>query len=301
MAGQLGRQFAGGQSSQYSCSSMVAVKHRSGHRLAFDVLIAETQASEQDSVSRLHCQIPDRTQCKVAADLRGHVVLAAFLATLASFLRISCRLSMLQKFQVSCCLELMPCPLSGFMLILLCARTTPYTRLNVMRSEAASTSGRQGATPSGSVAASSSTTPASGSAAASSAGAGGLPGSRLGGTSRLFENVKPMAAEEVLAATAEAPSEPGAAMRMVTTAGNAALLGLLGAGAFFGYYTVRYDADTLQTVVQETHKEENQFAGSSVGMNCVGCPTGHRVCMNTTCMKLHSICAGLAPCDGVVP
>lgn len=131
-------------------------------------------------------------------------------------------------------------------------------------SEAASTSGRQGATPSGSVAASSSTTPASGSAAASSAGAGGLPGSRLGGTSRLFENVKPMAAEEVLAATAEAPSEPGAAMRMVTTAGNAALLGLLGAGAFFGYYTVRYDADTLQTVVQETHKEENQFAGSSV-------------------------------------
>ncbi|KAL0056024.1 hypothetical protein WJX82_006808 [Trebouxia sp. C0006] len=58
-------------------------------------------------------------------------------------------------------------------------------------SEAASTSGRQGATPSGSAAASSSTAPASGSAAASS-------------------------------------------------------------------------AETLQTVVQETHKEENQFAGSSV-------------------------------------
>jgi len=170
----------------------------------------------------------------------------------------------------------------------------------VMRSEAASTSGRQGATPSGSAAASSSTAPASGSAAASSAGAGGLPGSRLGGTSRLFENVKPMAAEEVSAATAEAPSEPGAAMRMLTTAGNAALLGLLGAGAFFGYYTVRYDAETLQTVVQETHKEENQFAGSTVGVNFVECQTGRHVCMISTCMKLHSMCVGVAPCDGMV-
>ena len=72
-----------------------------------------------------------------------------------------------------------------------------------------------------------------------------------------------MAAEEVLAA-AEAPSEPGAAMRILTTVGNAAFLGLLGTGAFFGYYTARYDTDTLQTVVQETHKEENQFVGSSV-------------------------------------
>ena len=176
-----------------------------------------------------------------------------------------------------------------------------YTCLSVTRSEAASTSGRQGATPSGSAAASSSTAPASGSAAASSAGAGagGLPGSRLGGTSRLFENVKPMAAEEISAATAEAPSEPGAAMRMLTTAGNAALLGLLGAGAFFGYYTVRYDAETLQTVVQETHKEENQFAGSSVGMNFVDCQTGH-VCVVSTCKKLLSVCVGVAPCDGVV-
>lgn len=126
-------------------------------------------------------------------------------------------------------------------------------------SEAASTSGRQGATPAGSAAASSSNGAATGGAAGS---AGGLPGARVGGTSRLFENVKPMAAEEVLAA-AEAPSEPGAAMRILTTVGNAAFLGLLGTGAFFGYYTARYDTDTLQTVVQETHKEENQFVGSS--------------------------------------
>ncbi len=131
-------------------------------------------------------------------------------------------------------------------------------------SEAASTSGRQGATPSGSAAAGSATGAAAGGTAGSS-GAGGLPGSRIGGTSRLFENVKPIAAEEVAAAS-EAPSEPGAAMRMLTTAGNTAFLGLLGASAFFGYYTARYDTDTLQTVVQETHKEENQFVGSSVSI-----------------------------------
>ena len=53
-------------------------------------------------------------------------------------------------------------------------------------------------------------------------------------------------------------------MRALTSLGNTAFLGLLGAGAFFGYYTVKYDTDTLQTVVQETHKEENQFVGSSV-------------------------------------
>ena len=53
-------------------------------------------------------------------------------------------------------------------------------------------------------------------------------------------------------------------MRALSAVGNAAFLGVLGAGAFFGYYTVRYDAEELQTVVQETHKEENQFVGSSV-------------------------------------
>ena len=53
-------------------------------------------------------------------------------------------------------------------------------------------------------------------------------------------------------------------MRVLSAAGNAAFLGVLGAGAFFGYYTVRYNAEELQTVVQETHKPENQFVGSSV-------------------------------------
>ena len=71
-------------------------------------------------------------------------------------------------------------------------------------------------------------------------------------------------APQEIPAEAAAASEPGAAIKALAALGNAALLGLLGAGAFFGYYTVRYDADTLQTVVSETHKEENQFPGSTV-------------------------------------
>ena len=75
-------------------------------------------------------------------------------------------------------------------------------------------------------------------------------------------------AQEIPAAQAAAPTEPGAAMRALGALGNTALLGFLGAGAFFAYYTVRYDADTLQTVVHETHKEENQFPGSTVSSAC---------------------------------
>ena len=78
----------------------------------------------------------------------------------------------------------------------------------------------------------------------------------------MFENVRPAAAEQVT--KADPVSEPGAAMRALSALGNAAFLGALGASAFFGYYTVRYDADTLRTVVHETHKEENQFVGSTV-------------------------------------
>lgn len=128
-------------------------------------------------------------------------------------------------------------------------------------SEAASTSGRPGATPASGITGSSNGANAGG--AAGSSGGGGPPGTHIGGTSRLFENIKPIAAEEV-AATAETPSQPGTAMRVLSAAGNAAFLGVLGAGAFFGYYTVRYNAEELQTVVHETHKPENQFVGSSV-------------------------------------
>ncbi|KAL3139567.1 hypothetical protein ABBQ38_003887 [Trebouxia sp. C0009 RCD-2024] len=128
-------------------------------------------------------------------------------------------------------------------------------------SEAASTSGRPGATPASGFAGSSNGASAGG--AAGSSGAGGPPGTHIGGTSRLFENIKPIASEQVTA-THEAPSQPGAAMRALSSAGNAALLGFLGAGAFFGYYTVRYNAEELQTVVHETRKPENQFLGSAV-------------------------------------
>lgn len=165
-------------------------------------------------------------------------------------------------------------------------------QLSVTCSEAASTSGRPGATPASGPAGSANGANAGG--AAGSSGAGGPPGTHIGGTSRLFENIKPIAAEEV-AATAETPSQPGAAMRALSAAGNAAFLGVLGAGAFFGYYTVRYSAEELQTVVHETHKPENQFVGSSVG-TCVEF-------LQRVSTQVHSFQhrVGLGSCYGVVP
>lgn len=231
----------------------------------------------------------------------GDVIPAALLATAASNLGVHSSIQMLPKLQV-CSQPMRHRSSAGFFALCLFSQSPlvfHHQSVTLICSEAASTSGRQGATPAGSAATSSGSGAASG-GAAGSASAGGLPGSRIGGTSRLFENVKPMAAEEVAAATAEAPSEPGAAMRMLTTAGNTAFLGLLGAAAFFGYYTVRYDADTLQTVVQETHKEENQFVGSSVRHSATRYQPHNACASGSICRILHFTSAGLAPCDGVV-
>ena len=207
----------------------------------------------------------------LTADLEEHVLVAADLATAAGVVRVSCCIKMLPKFQVHIGDALTHISSlrarAGAVLDQRHATRTclqAYTDANVLCSDAASTSGRQGATP----AAPSAAGPGSnaGAAGGASGGSGGLPGSRIGSTSRLFENVKPIAAEEAASSSSssEAASEPGAAMRALTSLGNTAFLGLLGAGTFFGYYTVKYDTETLQTVVQETHKEENQFVGSSV-------------------------------------
>ena len=46
--------------------------------------------------------------------------------------------------------------------------------------------------------------------------------------------------------------------------GNVLFFGSLGAGAFFGYYTARYTADQVETMVEQTKEPENSFPGSSV-------------------------------------
>ena len=44
--------------------------------------------------------------------------------------------------------------------------------------------------------------------------------------------------------------------------GNAAFLSVLGAGAFFGYYTWRYTSDELEHMLDEQTKPQNHFPGS---------------------------------------
>lgn len=196
----------------------------------------------------------------------GDVTPAAFLATSASVSRLRRSFQVLPKFQVLH--RSLPFGKHRIQRSLLVLRSNQmHTQSCVSCSEAASTSGRPGATPASGFAGSSNGASAGG--AAGSSGAGGPPGTHIGGTSRLFENIKPIASEQVTA-THEAPSQPGAAMRALSSAGNAALLGFLGAGAFFGYYTVRYNAEELQTVVHETRKPENQFLGSAVRTSAAG-------------------------------
>ena len=55
------------------------------------------------------------------------------------------------------------------------------------------------------------------------------------------------------------------ARRLICQAlGNALFFGSLGTGAFFGYYTLRYTADQVETMVEQTQAPENSFPGSSV-------------------------------------
>ena len=53
---------------------------------------------------------------------------------------------------------------------------------------------------------------------------------------------------------------------MLSGFGNTLLLGVLGGGAFFGYYTYRYTGDQVETMVEETRKPENSYPGSSVSL-----------------------------------
>ena len=88
-------------------------------------------------------------------------------------------------------------------------------------------------------------------------------------------------------------------MRALSAVGNAAFLGVVGAGAFFGYYTVRYNAEELQTVVQETHKEKNQFVGSTVRCHHHSL---HQLVHGHSCSTSNSsFPVGLGSCYGMVP
>lgn len=56
----------------------------------------------------------------------------------------------------------------------------------------------------------------------------------------------------------------GSAGRVIGGLGNALFFGVLGTGAFFGYYTYRYTNDQIETMIEETKKPDNSFPGSSV-------------------------------------
>ena len=107
------------------------------------------------------------------------------------------------------------------------------------------------------------------SAATSAAQAGRreIPQSPL--AAKLFENVRPL--EEAAASSSGSSGAAEASTAASTTAdrvlsavGNSIFFGLLGTGSFFGYYTLKYDADQIQTMVDETKKAENAFPGSQV-------------------------------------
>lgn len=60
---------------------------------------------------------------------------------------------------------------------------------------------------------------------------------------------------------------PKSVGRILASIGNTVFLGLLGASAYFGYYTYRYTTPEIQALVEETEKPENGFPGSNV-MHC---------------------------------
>jgi hypothetical protein len=52
--------------------------------------------------------------------------------------------------------------------------------------------------------------------------------------------------------------------KIASRIGNTLFLGLLGAGAYFGYYTYRYTTDEINDMVAEAEKPENSYPGSQV-------------------------------------
>ena len=59
----------------------------------------------------------------------------------------------------------------------------------------------------------------------------------------------------------------GRAMRMLSRAGNTLLLAALGGTAYFGYYTLRYKTEDMQSLIDQRKKPENEFPGSSVSLH----------------------------------
>ncbi|KAK9839681.1 hypothetical protein WJX81_005792 [Elliptochloris bilobata] len=109
-------------------------------------------------------------------------------------------------------------------------------------------------------------------------GAASVNAGQSAAAARLFEKVQvPPEAEEAAAAAAAAAaaSSSGAGERSrlgsaLGALGNALFFGSLGAGAFFGYYTLRYTSDQVQTMVEQTEAPENSFPGSQVWRAVMG-------------------------------
>jgi import inner membrane translocase subunit TIM50 len=103
------------------------------------------------------------------------------------------------------------------------------------------------------------------------AGGGGKPdplSAESPTASRLFENVRMPVEGAAAGASGAAAAEAAAAelpgLRGLAALGNAAFFGGLSAAAFFGYYQLRYDADQVAHMVEETSRPENAFPGAGL-------------------------------------
>lgn len=85
------------------------------------------------------------------------------------------------------------------------------------------------------------------------------------------------------AAAASASSSAGGAGRgrlgsALGALGNALFFGAVGAGGVCGYYTLRYTADQVDTMVEQTKEPENSFPGSPVRPPACAVHFGLRPC-----------------------
>ena len=111
--------------------------------------------------------------------------------------------------------------------------------------------------------------PPSTSAASTPLGAAGkaaAPGGETATTSRLFERVAAAEQEGAASAEQELPEHlpPSTAGRIAGAIGNALLLGGLGAGAFFGYYTYRYTPEEVDAMIEARSQPEAAGPGNQV-------------------------------------
>ncbi len=97
------------------------------------------------------------------------------------------------------------------------------------------------------------------------------------------------------AAAASASSSSGGAGRgrlgsALGALGNALFFGAVGAGGVFGYYTLRYTADQVDTMVEQTKEPENSFPGSPVRLPRMQSLFGLERC---TCVYVYERACGL--------